>query len=329
MALKECKCYRIGHVFAYDLRANAIRFLWVYLQFQSICSQKSDHDIRTALQSLPKSLPEIFSRILDNARRYGPVDQARLLKLLVASFQPLNTEEIREAISVTHFDTVWDTSKLINNMHGMLATCGYLLFADKEERTLHFVHPNVKQFLLGDFDHNNGGRFTHDEAELKMANTVLTYLNYDIFNNTLLTTAVTPSVPAMNISQTIPSSTRYSDSTRAITLRLLLGSKKRVKFDIKRALAKFDNQPRQRDTFSFHPYAKKFFLDHTTNLERCSPRLLPLLLASWEKKRVGLNDLHFSKAVTMFSYVKTSEWVAHYYPDGGGSDQPGGGDSGH
>ena len=260
-----------------------------------------------ALRDLPKSLPETFSRILDDARGYGPADQARLLKLVVASLRPLSTEEIREVMSVTHFDTAWDTSKLINTLRHVLATCGCLLIVDEEDKTLHLVHPSVEQFLLGDFDRTRGGRFAHEEAELEMANTVLTYLNYDIFN-TQLTRSRVPA-PAMNISRTILSGIRDSDSTRAISLALLRGSERRVRFDIGRALARFDNQSRQRDTFSFHPYAKTFFLDHTTNLERCSPRLLPLLLALWKTREVGKNDSDFSDAVESSSYVDAAQKI--------------------
>ena len=222
--------------------------------------------------------------MLENAQEYGPTDQARLLKLLVASLRPLSIDEIREAMSVTPFNTRWDASKLINNTRTMLATCGSLLFVDEEERTVHFVHPSVEQFLLGDFKHKCTYQFTRDEADLEMANTVLTYLNYDVFN-TQLSTTVAQSVPANNVSKTIVSNTLVSsDSIRSLALRLLR-SKNKTDFNVGHALAMYNHQFRQQNTFHFRPYAKASFLEHTKNLETCSDDLLSLLWTSSVKER--------------------------------------------
>ncbi|KAI0434253.1 hypothetical protein F5Y09DRAFT_337936 [Xylaria sp. FL1042] len=43
-------------------------FLWVVLQIETICAQKTDRKIREALRCLPKDLPETFARSLNTAK---------------------------------------------------------------------------------------------------------------------------------------------------------------------------------------------------------------------------------------------------------------------
>lgn len=145
------------------------RFLWVVLQIEAICAQKTDNNIRAALHDLPKDLPESFARSLSSAKRWAPEYQERLLKMLIASLRPLTTDELREALGVIPYDLVWDQSNLINDLQGILASGGHLLVVDEEHSTVHFVHHSVEQFLLGDFGSNESFHIDISLANLEMA----------------------------------------------------------------------------------------------------------------------------------------------------------------
>ncbi|XXH05855.1 hypothetical protein Hte_012295 [Hypoxylon texense] len=196
-------------------------FLWVVLQIQTLCAQRTDQDIRIALQELPNDLPETFYRILLKARGLGSQYQDRLLDLIVAALRPLSTDELREALSVDPMSSVWDPSRMVNSVNAVLATCGSLLIVDEELSTVHFIHSSVKQFLLGHFGDNKGFGSGLEAANVEMARIVVTYLHYDIFS-TQISTRVASSIPANQVPQSIISSTMSSSNLpSSIALRLL------------------------------------------------------------------------------------------------------------
>ena len=258
------------------------RFLWVDLQLQTICAQSSDYSIRKALQDLPKSLPETFSRILNDARQYGPTHQIRLLKILVAALRPLTTEEIREAMSVSYLDTRWDASKLINNVHAVLACCGSLLFIDEEEETVHFIHHSVNQFLLNDAGAGSGFEISQDTADLEMAYTVLTYLNYNCFNTDI--TIGTSGLSMKHAPEKVIASTlTHGTASRSLALQILR-RKSKPNIDAGPLFAAYSSRFQKHYTFHFHKYAKESFEEHSRALETGSEPLMPLMRRLLDKR---------------------------------------------
>ena len=288
-----------------ELNIDLNRFLWVTLQLKTICAQQTDSDIRKALCNLPKTLPETFSRILNGARYFAPTQQSRLLKLLVAALRPLTTDELQEAMSVTPFDTVWDASKLINNVHTVLATCSSLIVIDEEQETVQFIHPSVEQFLLGDFGHNSEFHFDQDEANLEMVQTMLTYLNYNVFG-TQVSRAVVPSILAQQAPERILGSTFNPSGARSLAIHLLR-SRKKPNFDVGKALAAHSPrfEMREQNTFIFHQYAHKNFLEHTKDLRNCSGALLSLFQVSL---------LRSSLLQTCLEASLPESWVYNQFP---------------
>jgi len=122
-------------------------FLWVALQFTSLCDAKTDEGIRHTLNDLPKDLPETFSRILRKAKRLGVNYQTRILQLVTAARRPLITEELREALSVLPGNTKWDSAQRIHDIYQVLACCGSLLVVDEEDSSVRLVHHSVLRFL--------------------------------------------------------------------------------------------------------------------------------------------------------------------------------------
>ncbi|KAF2793318.1 hypothetical protein K505DRAFT_277134, partial [Melanomma pulvis-pyrius CBS 109.77] len=153
-------------------------FLWVALQIQSLCAMETDQSIRDALVDLPKDLSETFSRILRRSEGSGRPYQRRILQLVSVAYQPLTRDELREALSVVPGDTVWNPSRLLNDVYSTLASCGSLLVVDEEDSTIRFVHHSVKQFLLGESQDSSSTAFTIDSAQWAMADIISTYLSY-------------------------------------------------------------------------------------------------------------------------------------------------------
>lgn len=64
-------------------------FLWVVMQIEALCHEKTDESILEALANLPRDLPETFSRILSRAGMLGEEYQKLTLKLVIAARRPL------------------------------------------------------------------------------------------------------------------------------------------------------------------------------------------------------------------------------------------------
>ncbi|KAI8628212.1 hypothetical protein F5Y19DRAFT_438505 [Xylariaceae sp. FL1651] len=257
-------------------------FLWVALQIEAICAQKTDNNIRAALRSLPKDLPKTFIRSLATSKSSGPEYQERLLKILVASVRPLTIEELREAISVIKYYPVWDPSNLINDVYGILATGGSLLTIDEEQDTVHFVHPSVKQFLLGNLGENEEFHIDSLLAGMEMAEIVITYLNYNVFDTQVTKNPQYLSAP--QVCQNLVSSTLPSGYTRSIALAMLRSRRRPSDFNFGKTVAamstKISNRP---DTFQFHPYARAHWIAHL-RVAKDSERLLHMATGLYQKE---------------------------------------------
>lgn len=194
-------------------------------------------------------------------------------------------------MSVTPFDTVWDPSKLINNIHSVLATCGSLLVVDEEQGTVQFIHPSVEQFLIGNFGVRGEFQFAKEDADSEMIQTLLTYLNYDIFDRQISTT-VAPSLPAQQVQERILGSIAVPSSARSRALHLLR-SRKQPQFDVGRALATHALQFRKpdQDAFVFYEYAKRHTVEHTKELATHSGVLLAMLQSLLRKRKLSMKCL--------------------------------------
>jgi ankyrin repeat protein len=238
-------------------------FLWVALQIQSLCSMKTDHAIREALADLPRDLSETFDRILQKSGSSDPSLQAKTLQLILAAYRPLTTDELREALSVTPGDATWDSSRVLNNVHSALASCGCLLAIDEEELTVRVVHHSVKQYMLSGLDGVKHVSFSLKDARRTFADTVVTYLNYDVFMTELSRVKVHPimtqSAPSKIVEAAVPS----SGIIRDLAMRLLK-SRRQPAFDMSKAVAEARSsfQSRPENTFRFYLYARRYWQDH-------------------------------------------------------------------
>jgi hypothetical protein len=247
------------------LRGSQGMFLWAALQIQSLCDMKTDRAIREVLADLPKDLSETFARILQKSGSSDRSLQVKTLQLVLAAYRPLTADELREALSVTPGEAIWDPSKLLNDVWSALACCGCLLIVDEEESTVRVVHHSFKQYVLNDSESSGANNvcFSAEEAQRTLADIVVTYLGYGVFETQLSTTKVHPlivqSAPAKVVQTTIGS----SSTTLNLALKLLK-LRNQPDFDISKTLAEARGPPKLRlvNEFRFYSYAKSYWQQH-------------------------------------------------------------------
>jgi len=266
-------------------------FLWVALQIQSLCTLQTDHDIRDALSNLPQTLSETYARVLRQSKTLGYRYQRPLLELVTTAQRPLTTEELREALSVIPGNTTWDPEKHINSIYAALSCCGSVIAIDEEELTVRFVHHSVKQFLLGAFRDSEEVPITLESANLTMAHVIITYLNFDIFENQLTTRTQPTHLVLQSISSSIiRSSFEARTQIKSVALKLL-GSKK-IEYDIGNVLAE-TSQPVEPNHLSremyFLSYTKSFAIQHIMTIPEEKLENNNLLLKLYKKRTIDWN----------------------------------------
>jgi hypothetical protein len=245
------------------LKGSQGMFLWVALQIQSLCSMKTDHAIREALADLPRDLPQTYARILRQSGSSDPSLQAKTLQLVLAAYRPLTTEELREALSVTPGDATWDPSKKLNNVQSALACCGCLLIVDEEESTVRVIHHSVEQYILRGVDSVEHMGFTFLEAQRTLADVVVTYLGYGIFDTQVSRVNIRPIMAQAAPSTIVQSTMGTSSVTRHLAMRLLK-SRKQPAFDLSKTVAEARGSlvSQVNDGFQFYAYAKTCWQNH-------------------------------------------------------------------
>lgn len=248
-------------------------FLWVALQISSLCAEKTDEKIRSALMDLPKDLSETFSRILQRAAVHDRIYQRPILELVAVACRPLMAEELREALSVIPGNTDWDPAKLVNDIYSTLACCGSLITVDEEEGTIRLVHHSIKQYLVGDTNDGTESSFDLEDANRRMGRAILTYLRYNVFQTQLSTMRI-PKWDAGTAPKKIISSINTATKSQTLALELLrsrmkLGSGSRSEHDIGQVLANESRQFKPRlthEVFAFYSYAQTYWLVHTRSI---------------------------------------------------------------
>jgi ankyrin repeat protein len=135
------------------LRTEHRTYLWVYLVFDNIKTEvfkKTKKGIEEATKSLPKSVNEVYERIL--AKSGGDqVTVRRALAMILAASRPLTLSELNLALEVK--ETTRSTQDLDlegeENFKSRLRDwCG--LFVSVHHGKVYFLHQTAREFLLAD-----------------------------------------------------------------------------------------------------------------------------------------------------------------------------------
>ncbi|PBK87439.1 hypothetical protein ARMGADRAFT_1085464 [Armillaria gallica] len=146
-------------------------FLWVRLQVQHLAEELTDHDIRTSLQDLPRSLDATYIRSLDHIYHLNNKRRKRvqgIFRWLICAGSPgLNVELVRHAIAVDEMPDHWDSSMVVTNRNGLISDCANLVeftptphSKDRDSETvptIQFIHTSVKDFLVNPSSDNSDG----------------------------------------------------------------------------------------------------------------------------------------------------------------------------
>lgn len=181
------------------IHANGM-FLWAkllveYLESDFLC----DEDISGALENMVhlEGLDALYAAIFSSlqTRRTGPAreNSKRTFGWVTCSHRPLHIEELAAAVSISGFREISDTSK-IKRFEESLGPASGALLEVAQDRTVHFIHTSVKEFLISGTErsfirHGTG-------LELDMAARCLFYL-----------TKCIPSGPLSGDSQITPDKT--------------------------------------------------------------------------------------------------------------------------
>ncbi|RDW84032.1 uncharacterized protein DSM5745_04358 [Aspergillus mulundensis] len=255
-------------------------FLWVALQIKALCLERTDADIRHALDNLPSSLSEIYNLILIKAGVTNMNHQRRILELVVAACRPLTMEEMREALSVVPGSPVWDPRALPNDVYSTMSCCGGVLTVDEDSSSIQMVHHSVRAFLQSDYRGHGREAFTLDGATQNMAEIVLTYLNYKEFSKQVA------SLKALKIhTESVKSSVvaAVADSfghgrSQKLALKLLQ-RRKMGDIDVGPTLLQYvgQNQGNTVTPLAFHRYADAWWTSHIWHLDLENPSTHDLL----------------------------------------------------
>ncbi|GLA39951.1 hypothetical protein AnigIFM63309_007555 [Aspergillus niger] len=262
-------------------------FLWVALQIEALCLERTDADMREAIASLPRDLSALYTMILKKSSLSDVTYQSKILDLVAIACRPLTTEEMREALSVVPWETTWDPARRLNDIHATLGCCGSLLTVDEESSSIRVVHHSVKTFI---FDHTGEG-FDVNRANQTLAGIIVTYLNYDVFSRQLSTVKVpkisSSSVTAAVVNSTVPAR-RQSQSFALKLLRL----KKSKDTDVGYSLLQYLQASRASDTvpWALYQYAVAWWQEHIWYLDLDLPNLQKLLINLLEVHEYDKSD---------------------------------------
>ncbi|KAM5385893.1 hypothetical protein ACJA88_002043 [Fusarium oxysporum] len=281
-------------------------FLWVSLQLDSICAEMTDHAIRETIQNLPRDLTETFERNLTKASSSDISGyHIRIFKLLVSARELLTIEQLREATSVIVGQTTWDPARQISRIERVLRFCGSLVMVDEEDETVRFIHHSARSFCLNSPNNTAVWTFTEDEAERTMAETLVTYLSYNIFD-TRLSRNVVPKIEANDIPKRVALSTIKTNSVGKGIADRLLNLRSQLRHDVGPVLAEsakgyWKDGSHQ---FSLLTYASKNWILHTSHVEYLDPLCRWHYLLQHPTFGIDLSDIPDSFVARRFSVVR-------------------------
>jgi len=129
-------------------------YLWIILQMNHLCDQKTDHDIRAALNDLPRGLEKTFIRFLKKIDALAPPSRERVKRVLlwvVCAERPLRLAELTDAVAIDEMVDFWDPKRVVNKGQSLVDDCAHLLdtyeSGTTSDRRVQLVHSSVNDFL--------------------------------------------------------------------------------------------------------------------------------------------------------------------------------------
>ncbi len=152
----EREIFLLSPLFSVSLPKETFRFLWVQLQIAHLQEQRTDYDIRNALQSLTRGLHPTFTRSLQSIDCLPAPRLARakrVLRWVVCAEHPMSLHELSEAVAVHDMQQSWDKSRCVNKPISLIEDCFHLVHCTdisgkSRDAKVQLIHSSVKEFLL-------------------------------------------------------------------------------------------------------------------------------------------------------------------------------------
>ncbi len=126
-------------------------FLWVSLVLEDISKAAVLSQVRKRLQSLPSSLSEVYSQILDKIQKENVENARFILQWVVTARRPLTVRELAmaRALGPERCDkNIVPTADTLNELNDGFKICEPLVYLDSATKTINLVHQSAKDYLL-------------------------------------------------------------------------------------------------------------------------------------------------------------------------------------
>ncbi len=168
-------------------------FLWVSLILKDISETTVISKVRTKLQSLPSSLSEVYSRILNKIQEDDVGNARFILQWVVTARRPLTINELAMARALG--PEGWDeytipTADTLNELKDDFKFCEPLVYLDDVTQTINLVHQSAKDYLLEENLQGNSHlsmyRIIPDKANSCILDICWRYLSMEEFSRNIM-----------------------------------------------------------------------------------------------------------------------------------------------
>jgi ankyrin repeat protein len=142
-------------------------FLWVGFVMSEVLKKKTRSQVEKAMYSLPKGLPAVYARMLQNIEPDDQENGKRLLACMTVAFKPLSLKTLADILGCRSSATISEEQATLD----AIAVCAPMLHI--RDKKVDLVHQSAKDYLLrGATDVDpllEGFRFQPEVAHLYLA----------------------------------------------------------------------------------------------------------------------------------------------------------------
>lgn len=161
---------------------TSCRFRWVQCQLDEISRLRTDAAVKRALNMLPASIEDSYSRILRNISQEDSDFAKRTLLWLAYASTPLSLPELAEAVILDPGFVEINPDCKLNDPNDVLEICASLVTFNQASKTARIAHHSVREFLTGRLTLSSEFFIPAQASHLTIAETCISYLLLDDFS---------------------------------------------------------------------------------------------------------------------------------------------------
>ncbi|TEA12151.1 putative ankyrin repeat protein [Colletotrichum sidae] len=168
------------------LKNSAGTFLWPDRKLSHLKEIGSIEDMSNAMENSTGGLEDLYrqdiERILAKPSRFIRERAMHALLWITNSRRPLSKAELFEALSVKHGQTGLNVRQRLSSGTPLCTECADLIV--EKDGAFHLYHPSLKDFLVAEYQTIPGYNVLQRNADERLVEVCLTYLNFDVFGST-------------------------------------------------------------------------------------------------------------------------------------------------